>query len=64
MTRLRDTVGPLARSAEDIALLDEIMTGEKRQETLEPASVRIGVPKQHYWEKLDPEVEREGKRYI
>jgi Asp-tRNA(Asn)/Glu-tRNA(Gln) amidotransferase A subunit family amidase len=45
MTKLRDTVGPLVRSGDDLLLLDTVMTGSKYEDEVNPASIRIGVPK-------------------
>ncbi len=49
----------MARTVEDLALLDAVITGEPM--ISEPAAlrgVRIGIPQAHYYEGLDPEVER------
>ncbi|XP_022095447.1 uncharacterized protein LOC110981813 [Acanthaster planci] len=56
-THLKDSVGPLVRSAKDIAILDSVMTGEEVYRDLAPSEIRIGVPKSHFWEDLDPEVQ-------
>ena len=65
MTHLRDTVGPITRSADDIALLDEVMQGRQIYgDVVKPGSVRIGVPKAHFWEQLDSEVEAQCATFI
>ena len=54
-----DTAGPMARTVEDLALLDAVITGEPM--ISEPAplrGVRIGIPRAHYYECLDADVER------
>jgi Asp-tRNA(Asn)/Glu-tRNA(Gln) amidotransferase A subunit family amidase len=56
MSHLRDTVGPLAVSMDDVAFLDEVVTNERHNTTLLPSQIRIGVPHQNYYEDLDPEV--------
>lgn len=56
----RDTVGVMARSMEDIILLDKIIAGDNKQATnidSNPQSVRLALPEQA-WNHLDPEVER------
>lgn len=56
----RDTVGLMARSIEDILLLDEIITGTNHsteQPSPTPKSVRLAIP-ESAWDHLDPEVER------
>lgn len=74
-----DTVGPLARSVEDCALVLETIAGhdprdpstsrraverftEGLDESLSASSeqalrgLRVGLPREHYWDPLDPEV--------
>ncbi|XP_022087957.1 uncharacterized protein LOC110977815 isoform X3 [Acanthaster planci] len=64
MTHLRDSVGPLVRSAEDIAILDSIVTGEKPHAALSPDEIRIGIPRIPFWEALDPDVEDYAERFL
>ena len=64
MTHMRDSVGPLARSADDIAILDHVMTGEEPHEELSPTEIRIGVARPHFWEDLDTEVEEYAERFL
>jgi mandelamide amidase len=55
-----DTVGPMARTVEDIALLDSVMTGTAvglAEVNLE--GLRLGVPHAYFRELLDPRVENE-----
>ncbi len=55
----RDTVGPIARSAADCALLDAVVCGEP---LVLPAvsleGLRIGVPRPLFWQTLEPSMER------
>lgn len=57
ISHTRDTVGPLARSVEDLIILDSVITGENE---LVPSkalnTLRIGVPRSYYYENLDPEM--------
>jgi Asp-tRNA(Asn)/Glu-tRNA(Gln) amidotransferase A subunit family amidase len=54
-----DTAGPMARTVEDVALLDAVITGEPvMSEPVSLRGVRIGIPRSHYYEGLDAEVER------
>lgn len=51
----RDTAGPMARSVEDLALLDGIVTGGPT--SVSAASlrgVRLGLPRGYFWANLDP----------
>lgn len=54
-----DTLGPMARTVEDLALIDAVITGVPAG--LEPFSLnglRIGVPGTYFRELLDPAVEK------
>jgi len=55
----RDTAGPMARSVEDLALLDSVITGAR--DKVAPANLkglRIGVEKRHFFNGLDAETEK------
>ena len=57
ISHTRDTAGPMTRSVADCALIDGVVTGGP----LEVAQVslkgqRIGVPRRHFWENLEPEL--------
>ena len=59
ISHTRDTVGPMARTAADLVLLDGVITGAAT--TLTPRSLkglRLGVPNSYYWDNLDPETRR------
>jgi Asp-tRNA(Asn)/Glu-tRNA(Gln) amidotransferase A subunit family amidase len=50
-----DTAGPMARSVEDLVLLDSVVTG--RREPVQPAALkglRLGVPRGFFYDNLDP----------
>ena len=64
LSHMRDSVGPLARSADDIAILDHVMTGEEPHEELSPTEIRIGVARPHFWEGLNTEVEEYAERFL
>ncbi len=58
ISHTRDTAGPMARSVEDLALLDAVVTGHKGG--LQPArlkGLRLGVPRAMYAD-IDPETAR------
>jgi len=50
--RRLDTIGPMARTASDVAFLDSILTSEAAP-TINLRSVRIAVPRPDYWERDD-----------
>jgi Asp-tRNA(Asn)/Glu-tRNA(Gln) amidotransferase A subunit family amidase len=52
----RDTAGPLARSVDDLRLLDGIVTGETEAPEIDLSGLRLGVPREYYWENLEGSV--------
>jgi mandelamide amidase len=53
----RDTVGPMARTVADLVLIDGVITGDPSE--LEPVKLpelRIGVPRDYFYDNLDPAV--------
>ncbi len=55
----RDTVGPMGRSVADVALLDAVMADEDTALGLaELAGLRLGVPRRHFYDSLEPLVAR------
>lgn len=52
----RDTAGPMARTVEDLAVLDSVITGyDQAIEPYDLKSLRLGVPKSQFWADLEPE---------
>ncbi len=59
ISHTRDTPGPMTRSVADCALLDGVVTeGPTEAAPAQLKGVRIGVPRKHFWENLDPELEK------
>ena len=59
ISNTRDTAGPLARSVEDLALFDSVIAGEPDDlPDMSLKGARIGVPRGHFYENLDPETAR------
>lgn len=54
----RDTVGPMARCIADLTLLDAGITGAPPAAPAGLNGVRLALPRAHFWENLDDEVER------
>jgi Asp-tRNA(Asn)/Glu-tRNA(Gln) amidotransferase A subunit family amidase len=51
----RDTPGPLARTVEDVVMLDDVCATEKQaREEVSLKSVRIAVPRGYFYADLDP----------
>ncbi|WNG45977.1 amidase [Archangium minus] len=51
-----DTVGPIARSVGDLALLTQAVTGVVSPTRASLSGVRIGLPREYFWDDLDPGV--------
>lgn len=64
----RDTAGPMARSCEDLALLDGVITGEANIPDIKLTDLRLGVDREFYCLDGDPEIleifERELSRLV
>ncbi len=58
ISHTRDTIGPMARSVADIALLDGVCSGSPLEAFEKPIEeIRIGVPAAYFYEGLDFELE-------
>ncbi len=55
LARDLDTVGPMARTVADVALMHEAITGRPAAAVPDLRGVRIGVPRNPYWEEIDAE---------
>ena len=53
----RDTPGPIARSATDVALLDAVITGEPALPRADLNGLRLGVARRSFFADLDPALE-------
>lgn len=59
ISHTRDTAGPMTRSVADCALLDGVVTGTPTEIAPAPLQgLRVGVPRRHFWENLDTELEQ------
>ncbi|WP_315832915.1 indoleacetamide hydrolase [Bradyrhizobium prioriisuperbiae] len=55
----RDTAGPLARNVADLVALDGAVTGQPMDVPVRPlTTVRIGIPRGHFWDDIDDETGR------
>ena len=52
----RDTIGPMARSVGDLALLDSVITGEGSIHTAEIRELRLGIDREFFCTDCDPDV--------
>ena len=58
ISHTRDTIGPLANSVADIALLDSILAGSNNTaQNLQPSSIKLGVDSSVLSQNLEPEVD-------
>jgi mandelamide amidase len=53
ISHTRDTVGPMARTVSDVALLDAVITGGKPPAPASLKGVRLGVYRAHFFANLD-----------
>jgi len=51
-----DTIGPIARTVGDVALLNSVITGRPTPRSAALQGLRIGIPRPVYWDGLDSEV--------
>ncbi|MDB5899320.1 MAG: hypothetical protein JWP41_2922, partial [Ramlibacter sp.] len=51
-----DTIGPMARTVADVALLDAAITGRAMPQPATPHDLRIGIARGAYWDDLEPAV--------
>jgi Asp-tRNA(Asn)/Glu-tRNA(Gln) amidotransferase A subunit family amidase len=57
LSHTRDTVGPMARSMADLALLDAAITGDSAPiQSPRLQGLRLGVPRAYFYESLDSEL--------
>lgn len=57
ISRTRDTAGPMARSVEDITLLDRVISGDRRSsESITLRGLRLGVPRAYFYDQLESAV--------
>ncbi len=55
ISHTRDTAGPMARTVADVALLDQVIAGERSPpQPPRLAGLRIGIPRIPFYEDLDP----------
>lgn len=58
ISHTRDTIGPMGRSVQDVALLDSLMAGASSNLDTPPlANVRLGVPRHYFYAGLEPMVQ-------
>ena len=61
----RDTAGPMARTVADAALIDAVVTGmAKPFEPVDLKGRRLGVPRKHFYDNLDPDVSRLAEGFL
>jgi mandelamide amidase len=52
----RDTIGPMARTVTDLALLDTVISGNNKIPDVDVSKLRIGIDKQFFCVGCDPEI--------
>ncbi len=56
ISHTRDTVGAMARTVADVALLDSVVAGKPAPAAATLSGLRIGLPRAYFWENLDTEL--------
>ncbi|PYM84429.1 MAG: indoleacetamide hydrolase [Candidatus Rokuibacteriota bacterium] len=56
ISHTRDTPGPMGRTVADVALLDAVETGTTPARPTRLRGLRLGVPRDPFWQDLDPEL--------
>lgn len=56
ISHTRDTPGPMGRTVADVAFLDAIETSTPAAEPLRLRGLRLGIPRNPFWQNLDPEL--------
>jgi len=64
LSTTRDTPGILGNSMAYIILLDEVITNQKNTTKVVLDSIRIGIPKNYFYDNLSPEVKRISEQTI
>lgn len=59
-----DTVGSFGGSVDDVALLDEVLTGRQKTEREDLLGVRIGIPQKRFFDDLDDSIEQAISRAL
>jgi indoleacetamide hydrolase len=53
----RDTIGPMARTVDDLRLIDEVILRYETPVPAGPRGIRLGMPTRYFWEDLEGDVE-------
>ena len=56
ISHTRDTAGAMGRSIDDLILLDSILADTDNSADIEPGAMRLGVPRDYYYDNLEPGV--------
>jgi len=59
-----DSIGPLCKTVDDTALVHTLMTGEEIPPPVALNGLRLGVPKEHFFDDLDPQVAEDFDRSL
>jgi mandelamide amidase len=64
LSHTRDTVGPLAVDVATVIAADAVLAGVGRAAAGGLAGCRLGVPREYFWEDLDPELAAVAERAL
>src|SRR5690606_4792008 len=65
ISKTRDAAGPIGLSIRDCATLDAVLTGDANElAPVDLRGIRIGVPRERFWEDLHPDVRAAADRAL
>lgn len=65
VSHTRDTIGPMAKSVSDLAVLDAVIAGEKSTLTkVDLGGLRLGVPRAYFYQDLDAQTQLVTERAL
>ena len=65
LSSTRDTVAPFGLNVADVALIDAVLSGDNSKlEDIDISTLRLGVPRQYFYDDLDPSVAQAMKKVL
>lgn len=64
LSHTHDTIGLMAKNAAVLADVDTIVTGESGSPNTENSVLRIGIPREYFYENIEPEVATSVNAYL
>jgi indoleacetamide hydrolase len=65
ISNTRDTVGPIAKTVANCALLDAVVCkADINLSKIAPSAIRLGIPRAGFWENLEPSVAAHSEQFL